>query len=81
VFKSTFRPRISHSSSLPQETLALYENKGRLLNRIEEMNRVARIAFYDQNEIAGQFNKDVLRRRRSAQGGHHLCAISRVNCR
>ena len=49
------------------KTLALYENKGRLLNRIEEMNRVARIAFYDQNEIAGQFNKDVLRRGRKSR--------------
>ena len=26
------------------------------------MNRVARIAFYDQIEIAGRFNKDVLPR-------------------
>ncbi|MDD5309909.1 MAG: hypothetical protein PHU25_21540 [Deltaproteobacteria bacterium] len=31
-------------------------------SRIEEMNRVARIAFNDQREVDGQLNKDVPRR-------------------
>ena len=56
------------STSLPQDTQAVYEVKGRLLTRIEEMNRVARIVFYEQSEIAGQFNKDVLRRGRKSRG-------------
>lgn len=54
-------------SSLPQETLGVYEAKGRLLRRIEELNKVARIAFWEQKEIAGQFNKDVLNRARKTR--------------
>jgi hypothetical protein len=44
------------------------ETKGRLLSAIEEMNRVARIAFYERSEIAGQFNKDLVRRGRRTAG-------------
>ncbi len=55
-------------AGLPQETLSLYETKGRLLSAIEELNRVARIAFYEESELAGQFNKDLVRRGRRTAG-------------
>jgi hypothetical protein len=55
-------------AGLPKETLSLYETKGRLLSSIEEMNRVARIAFYERSELAGQFNKDLVRRGRRKAG-------------
>ncbi len=49
---------------LPNETLALLELKGRVLDLIEEINGVARIAFEGQAEIRGKFNKDLLYRGR-----------------
>jgi len=52
------------ASSLPQETMAVYELKGRLLEAVEDLNRVARIAFDGQAEMAGRFNKDILLRSR-----------------
>jgi hypothetical protein len=54
-------------SSLPQETLAVYENKGRLLSLIEEVNKVAKLAFWERKDIAAQFNKDVLNRARKTR--------------
>jgi len=54
-------------SSLPQETLGVYEAKGRLLSRIEEVNRIARLAFWDRKDLWGQFNKDVLNRARKSR--------------
>lgn len=51
-------------SSLPQETLKVYEMKGRLLMIIEKMNRFAKIAFDGQAHIVGLFNKDLIRRGR-----------------
>lgn len=56
-------------SELPQETLKLYETKGRVLVLIEKMNRRARLAFDGQAHILGLFNKDLIlraRRRRSS---------------
>ena len=53
----------------PRTTLEIYETKGRLLAAIEEMNKIAKIAFWDQKEIAGQFNKDILNRARKKRGG------------
>ncbi len=55
---------------LPQETLALLELKGRVLDLVEELNGVARIAFEGQAELRAKFNKDLLhpRRRRALAG-------------
>jgi hypothetical protein len=50
--------------SLPGEILAIYEVKGRLLERIEDLNRAGRIAFEGQAETVGKFNKDILLRAR-----------------
>lgn len=50
--------------SLPENTLQLQELKGRVLERVEELNAVARIAFDGQAEIRSRFNKDVLLRSR-----------------
>jgi hypothetical protein len=54
-------------SAMPRETQEVYETKGRLLRRIEELNKVGKIAFYGQNDIMGQFNKDVLNRSRKSR--------------
>ncbi|MBU1069912.1 hypothetical protein KJ975_10135 [Myxococcota bacterium] len=45
---------------LPQETLALLELKGRVIDLVEELNGVARIAFEGQAELRAKFNKDLL---------------------
>ena len=47
---------------LPEETKQLYLINGELLQMIEDMNRVAKIAFDGQAAIIGQFNKDILLR-------------------
>ncbi len=49
---------------LPESTLKLQELKGRILERIEELNAVARIVFDGQAEIRARFNKDELLRTR-----------------
>jgi len=49
-------------SSLPLETLKVYEAKGRLLTLIEKMNRRAKIAFAREPHILKLFNKDLIRR-------------------
>ena len=54
-------------TSLPQETLGVYEAKGRLLSRIEEVNRIARLAFWDRKDLWGQFNKDLINRARKSR--------------
>jgi hypothetical protein len=54
-------------SALPQDTLKLYETKGRLLRGIEQVNKIAKIAFWDRKDLAAQFNKDVLNRARKAR--------------
>lgn len=51
-------------ASLPDEVLAIYEVKGRLLERIEDLNRAGKIAFEGQAETVGKFNKDILLRAR-----------------
>lgn len=50
--------------ALPQETLKVYEAKGRLLSLIEKMNRIGKIAFDGQAEIIAEFNKDLILRAR-----------------
>ncbi|MBU1068902.1 hypothetical protein KJ975_04955 [Myxococcota bacterium] len=52
---------------LPDETRALLELKGRVLDLIEEINGVARIAFEGRSEISSKFNKDLLYRGRRAR--------------
>lgn len=48
--------------ALPQETAKIYELKGRLLQLIERINRIGKIAFDGQALIIGEFNKDLIRR-------------------
>jgi hypothetical protein len=55
----------SEGATATLETKRVYETKGRLLERIEAMNKVAKIAFYDRSDVAGLFNKDVLNRARA----------------
>ena len=54
-------------TSMPQDTLKLYETKGRLLTSIERVNKIAKIAFWDRKDLSAQFNKDVLNRSRKAR--------------
>ena len=54
-------------ADLPTETLALLELKGRVLDLIEEINGIARIAFEGRSEIRAKFNKDLLYRGRRAK--------------
>jgi hypothetical protein len=54
-------------TTLPRETLEVYEVKGRLLSRIEAMNKVGKIVFWNESDIAGLFNKDVPKRARKSR--------------
>ena len=52
--------------ALPKETADLYLLAGEILDEIETVNRIAKIAFDGNAEIIGQFNKDLtLRARRT----------------
>ncbi|MFO0745069.1 MAG: hypothetical protein U1F43_05240 [Myxococcota bacterium] len=51
-------------SALPDDTAAVYERKGHILELIEDLNGVARNAFEDEPELRNQFNKDILNRAR-----------------
>jgi hypothetical protein len=52
---------------LPAKTLERLELKGRLLDLIDELNGVARIAFDGQAERRAKFNKDLLLRGRRSK--------------
>ena len=53
-------------ASLPQDTLAVYETKGRVLQSIEDLNRSAKIAFDGQPELIAEFTAmDALERARA----------------
>lgn len=56
-------------AGLPEDTAAVYERKGRLLEHIEDLNAIAKVAFHDEPEIRGKFNKDILNRGRSPKKG------------
>jgi hypothetical protein len=51
-------------AGLPEATLAIYETKGRVLEAIEDINRLAKNAFDGQAALIAQFNKDLLLRAR-----------------
>ena len=53
---------------LPAATFELRVLKGQLLEMIEDLNRIGRVAFYGRAEIAGKFNKDILLRARRPRG-------------
>jgi hypothetical protein len=50
--------------ALPQATLALYVLKGRVLEQLEDLNRIGRTAFRGQPALVARFNKDLLHRAR-----------------
>jgi hypothetical protein len=53
---------------LPEASLKLYETMGRVLESIEDLNRVGRIAFDGQAGTRARFNKDrILRARKAAK--------------
>ncbi|MFO0759129.1 MAG: hypothetical protein U0359_21735 [Byssovorax sp.] len=53
----------------PEQTQALYENMGRVLEGIEDMNRAGRSAFEGNAAVAASFNKDLLLRGRKKRKG------------
>ena len=48
--------------SLPEETVKIYMLAGQILDMIEDINRVGKIAYDGKAEMIAQFNKDILRR-------------------
>jgi hypothetical protein len=58
----------SKHTSAPLETRALRLAKGKLLDQLELLNRVARIAFDGDAQIRALFNKDILLRARRGGG-------------
>jgi len=48
---------------------ALEEAKGQLLGLVEDLNRVAAIAFHGRADVIGRFNKDLLLRARRSKSG------------
>ena len=48
--------------ALPEETARIYYLSGQILEMIEDMNRVGKIAYDGQSEMIGQLNKDILLR-------------------
>ncbi len=51
-------------ASLPEATQKVYEAKGRVLQDIEDLNRIARNAFEGNADAIALFNKDILLRAR-----------------
>ncbi|MBU1239543.1 hypothetical protein KKF84_06610, partial [Myxococcota bacterium] len=49
-------------AALPEDTAAVHELKGRILDQVEELNSIAKIAFDGAAEIRAKFNKDLLLR-------------------
>ena len=47
---------------LPEETMAVNELKGKILDQVEELNGIASMAFDGQAELRAKFNKDLLLR-------------------
>lgn len=47
---------------LPSTTLQLHELNGEILEMIEDLDRIAKIAFADQPVIAARFNKNLIER-------------------
>lgn len=56
-------------AALPEDTAAVYERKGRLLEHIEDLNAIARNAFFDDPMTRAKFNKDILNRSRRKRAG------------
>ncbi len=53
----------------PDSTALLNETKGRLLETIEDLNRVGAIAFFGRADVSARFNKDLLLRARRSKTG------------
>jgi hypothetical protein len=62
ALKAADDSQMSTSASAPIETQALWEAKGKVLDLIEQANRVARIAFDGDAARLSRFNKDLLLR-------------------
>jgi hypothetical protein len=55
--------------TLPEDDAGISESKGRVLEMIEDLDRVAEIAFEGQAAVLGQFNLDILWQARRARRG------------
>lgn len=68
VAEANQKQEAAHTGA-PESTRVMNEAKGRMLQNIEDMNRVARLAFYGRAEVIGRFNKDILLRARRSKTG------------
>jgi len=66
----------SRQQARSPETFKLRVAKGELLEMIEDVNRLGRVAFMGQADIAGKFNKDILLKARRA-GKHRQASAAR----
>lgn len=48
------------TATLPEETLAVQEQKGRLLKLIDRLNAIGKLRFHGDATISGRFNRDIL---------------------
>lgn len=55
--------------SLSEDEVTLSEAKGRLLEAIEDLDRVGELAFEGRAAVVGQFNEDILWQARRARSG------------
>jgi hypothetical protein len=53
----------------PESTTRLNEQKGELLQIIEDLNRIAKVAYRGRTDMSSRFNKDILRRARRTKTG------------
>ncbi len=58
------RNQETKATATPENTRALHLIKGRLLQLIEDINRIGQIAFPNEAETSSRFNKDILLRAR-----------------
>lgn len=48
------------TATLPEEALAVQEQKGRLLKLIDRLNAIGQLRFHGDATISGRFNRDIL---------------------
>lgn len=58
------RDQETKATATPEDTRELHVIKGRLLQMIEDINRIGQIAFPNEAEKSARFNKDILLRAR-----------------
>ncbi|MGC4115811.1 MAG: hypothetical protein QM765_14675 [Myxococcales bacterium] len=63
------RGQQEHPGDVDEASRVSDEAKGELLQQIEDLNRIAAIAFHGRAEVIGRFNKDLLLKARRSKTG------------